>query len=80
MVVANFDVVGVAIDESKTHAPLVVHGNGVLAFAFVLKRVQSVARWHLQVVEVRRQVNVLKFADSSPSHIGWEAKRLSREE
>ena len=77
MVIADLDVVRVAFCEPKTNAPLVVHGNGVLAFAIVLERVKTVAWWHLEVVEIRSQVDVLEFAGSSPSHVGWKAGGLS---
>jgi len=80
MVIADFDVVRIAFYEPKTNAPLVVHGDGVLAFAVILQRVKAVARWHLEVVEVRSQVDVLEFAGSSPSYISWEAGGLSRQE
>jgi len=33
MVVANFNIIAVAINKPKTDAPLVVNGNGILALS-----------------------------------------------
>jgi hypothetical protein len=80
MIVADFDVVRITVDEPKTNPPLIVHGNRVLALSIIFERVKVIAWWHFQVAQGRRQVDVLEFAGSSPGHISWEASRLSRQE
>lgn len=80
MVIADLDVVRITVHEPKTNSPLIVHRNGVLPFAVVLQRVKMIARWHFQVAQGRRQVDVLEFACGSPGYIGWETGRLSRQE
>lgn len=77
MVVADFDVGRITVHEPKTNAPLIVHGNGMLALAVIFERVKVIAWWHLQVAQHRRQVDVLEFTGSSPGHIGWEPGRFA---
>jgi hypothetical protein len=43
VIVADFDVIGIAVDESKTDSPLVIDGNGVLPDSVVLKGMQPIA-------------------------------------
>jgi hypothetical protein len=80
VVVADFDIVGITVDESKTDTPLVIDGDGVLALSIVLQRVQVIARWNLEIVKLRRQVHVLQFPDSTSCNISWESLGLSIEE
>lgn len=79
MVVADFDVVRITVYEPKTNAPLIVHGNGVLAFAVIFQCMKVIAWWHFQVAQRRRQVDVLEFTGSSPGHVGREPGRLARQ-
>jgi len=74
MIVANLAVVRVAVDEPKTDPPLIIDGDGVLALAVTLERMEAIAGWHLQIVQARRQVDILQFACGSPGDLG--GKRL----
>jgi hypothetical protein len=65
VIVADLDLVGIAIAEPKANAPLVTDGNGVLAPAVVLERVQPIAREHVEIVEPGRQIHVLQLAGGS---------------
>ena len=49
VIVADFDVVCVAVDEPKADTPLIVHGDGVLALAVSLERMEAIARRYFQV-------------------------------
>ena len=48
MIVADLDVIRVAIGESKADPPLIVHGDGVLSLAVTLQSMEAIAGWHLQ--------------------------------
>ena len=80
MVVANFDVERVAIDEPKTNTPLVIDGNRVLALPIILQRVQPISWWHSEVVKLRCQIHVLQFPDSTSRDVCWESFGLPIEE
>ena len=67
MVVAHFDIVGLAVLEQKADSPLVVDGNRMLALAVASKRMQPVARWNSQVAKDGRRVYLLKLAQG-PLH------------
>jgi len=43
MVVANFNVIGVTIKKPKTDAPLVVNGDGILAFSVSFQSVKPIS-------------------------------------
>ena len=80
MVVADFDIIGITVYESKTNAPLVVDRDSVLTLPIVLQRVQVIPRWNLEIVKLRREVYILQFPDSTSRNVGWEALGLSIEE
>src|SRR5574340_1449694 len=63
MVVTDLDVIGITIGEAKANTPLVIDGDCMLALAISLQRVKPVPRWHPQVVESRREVDVLELAE-----------------
>jgi hypothetical protein len=42
VVVTNFNLVGIAINELEANPPLIIDGNGVLAFPISAKRVQTI--------------------------------------
>ena len=78
MVVRNLDVVGIPVDEPETDAPLVVDGDGMLSFPVSLKFVESVAGRNLQVLEARRQVDVLQLSRRPLGDLLWKPFRLTR--
>lgn len=73
MIIADFDIEGVAVDVPKTDAPLIIDRNGVLALAIALQRVQPIPRGHPEIVEPPRQIQVLQFSDSTSRDIRREA-------
>jgi hypothetical protein len=45
----------------------------VLPLAIALERMESIPGWHLQVIQVRRQVDILEFASGSLGYIRGES-------
>lgn len=78
VVIAHFDVVGIAVDEAETDAPLVVHGDRMLALPVAAQRMEAIAWRHLQVVERCGEVHILEFAGRPSGHI--RRKALGRAE
>ena len=77
MVVCQFHVVSIAVDEPKADAPLVVDGNGVLSLPVPRKFMKPVAWRNIQVVQARRQVKVLKLARRPPCDLRRKTSRLA---
>ena len=80
MIVADLDVVRVTVNEQKADTPLLVNGDGVLTLTVTLERMEAIAGWHFQVVQVRRQIDVFQFACRSPGNIDGKARRFPRRE
>ena len=51
MVIDDFDIEHIAIFESETDAPLIVHADAMLPLAITLQSLQSVARRGVQKVQ-----------------------------
>jgi hypothetical protein len=64
MVVADFDVIRVAVHELKTDSPLFVDRNRMLALAVTSQTMQPVARRDFQVAENNCCINLLEFTKS----------------
>ncbi len=54
MVASDLDIIGIAIYESEADPPLVVDGDGVLAFSVSSKPMESIARGNPQVIQALR--------------------------
>jgi len=50
MVIGYFDVIRVAIDKTETDSPLFIDGYGMLSLSGAVKRMQSIAGGHPEVV------------------------------
>ena len=59
MVIADFDIVGIAIDEAEADTPLLVDCYGVLALPVASESVEPVPGRSLQVVEPSCEIHVL---------------------
>jgi hypothetical protein len=66
MVIHDLDVIGVTLQPDKTHAPLIINANAVLAFAVALQRFQSVPRQRPKGPDIRRSVQHSKFPQRLP--------------
>jgi hypothetical protein len=73
VVVTNFNVIRIAIDEAKADSPLIVDRNRVLTFSVIFERVQPVPRRHLKIVDRRRKVYVLQLARGAGRNVGRKA-------
>ena len=61
MVVADFNVVGVAVLKPETDTPLVVDGDRVLASTVSSERMESVAEWDFEIFHSSRQSTKTKY-------------------
>lgn len=69
MVVAELDVVRLAIDETETDAPLGIDRNGMLPNAVPLERMEPIARRHTQVRDLACRMD--GFASGArPRYVG----------
>lgn len=79
MIVTNLDIVGVAVQEAEANSPLIVDCDRVLASAILFERVKAIARRHSEIVERRREINILKLPHRSQQEIRREALRGASE-
>lgn len=61
MVIRDFNIVSVSLDESEADAPLIVDGDRILAHSVSGEFVESIPRWNPQVIQSYRQVDVFEF-------------------
>jgi hypothetical protein len=69
MIVADFDVIRVAVDKPKANAPLIVDCDGVLPLPIVLECVKAVARRDPQIIQLGCEMDVLELAHRARSDI-----------
>lgn len=77
MVVADFDVIGVAVHEMKADAPLIINRNRVLTPPVVLQCVKAIPRGHLEVFKSLSQIHVLQFSNGASRDVSREAPGLA---
>ena len=75
MIVADLDVIRIAIDKAKADAPLRIDRDRVLAPTVIRERMEAIFRRHLQVLQVGRQIDVLQLAGSAARDVGRKAPR-----
>lgn len=80
MIVGNFNIKSVAVEPPEADAPLVVDGDGILPFPVTLQPMEPVTWGHLEIVQPRRQVDVLQFAPGSPHDVSRQSVRFTRRE
>jgi hypothetical protein len=78
VVVADLDVVGVAVLEAKADPPLVVDRNGMLAGSISGEGVEPIAPRYPQILETDRQIEILELSDGAPPDVRRPAGRPSR--
>jgi hypothetical protein len=69
VIIAELNVVHVAVLEAEANPPLVVHGDGVLPGAGSLQRVQSITRRYAQIRKLDGDVNRFELPQSTPGHV-----------
>jgi len=62
MIVHNFNVMRIAIPETKTDSPLLVDADTPLTTAISRQPLQPVARWRTQIGNIRRRVKHLQLS------------------
>jgi len=77
MVVGQFHIVSITVDEPKADAPLIVDSNGMLSLPLLLEFMKAVARRNLQVAQVGREVKVFELARRTPRDIRRKPSRLA---
>ena len=73
MVVHYLHVFGACFRPAKTDAPLIVDPDAVLAGSIALQSLQSIARWHTQIVQAARDI---ELPELTPGCIGDIDKAL----
>lgn len=77
MVVADFDVVCVAVHEPKTDSPPFIDRYRVLPFAIIFQVVQLIARRYFQIPENSCSVDLLKLSPSPGQNLRRQPPRLA---
>lgn len=78
MVVAELDVVGVPVYESKANSPLIIYRYRMLAPSVSGECMQPIAGRNTQVVNARSQIDVLEFSSCPFRHLGRHPPGSSR--
>jgi hypothetical protein len=80
MVVAELDVIPVAVGKPKADPPLIVDRDGMLPRSITFEGVQPIPWRHAQIRELRGNVDGFKLPQRSPSDIRRHLLRLPRAE
>jgi hypothetical protein len=75
VIVTELHLEGVAVNEPKAEAPLVVHGDRVLALAITAEGVQSIPSRDAQVVQPLRSIEQVKLVRRPMNEVGWDPPR-----
>ena len=75
MIIRDLDVIGVAVDESKIYAPLVVNRNRILSLPIVLQLRQTIAGRDPQIGQTRGVLDILEFSNRPSNDIRGEPFR-----
>ncbi len=75
MVVADLDVVGVAVLEAETDSPLVVDGDRVLADSIALERMEPVTWRDPEELNLLSRVDRREFAQRTPRDVWGNSTR-----
>ena len=76
VVIREFNIVGIPVFESKTYAPLVIDGNGILPFSFPFQFVKSITRGHLQILQPSRVIDIFQPPYCPPTNIWRKPSRF----
>jgi hypothetical protein len=78
VIVRDLDIVRITIDEPEANTPLVVDRNRVLPTSITLQSVKPVSGKDPQVIDARRQVDVLELPNRPPHDVRRESPRPPR--
>jgi hypothetical protein len=77
VVVAELNIVRIALLEPKANPPLVVDRNCILAAAITRQRMQAIAGGNPKVSHLRCDMYHLKLPKCPARYIGWQSLGLS---
>jgi hypothetical protein len=80
VIVADLDLIGVPVHEPKAYAPLIIDCDGMLSLPIAPESVQPVAWRYLEVIQRRREMDVLKLPNSASSDVGRKPSCPARRE
>ena len=69
MIIDNFDIVGVTVNEAKAKTPLFIDSDAVRASAITTERFKTITGRYAQEVKRRGSVQLGKLALSDPLHV-----------
>ena len=78
VVICEFYIIRIAIDETKADTPLIVDGDRGLSFPVPFQQVKSVAGRDSQIFQAGGQIYVFQLSRRASQNIRWKALRLSR--
>gem|GEM_PF-2359002 len=76
MVICNFNIIRIAINETEAYAPLVVYRYCMLSVSVVIQRVKAVTRRGFKIINTRCKVNIFESAYSSSEKIRFKLSRF----
>lgn len=76
MIVAEFNIVRIAILETKADTPLLVYGDRMRANPVAFKQVQPITRGHQQICEAKCRGDRFQLPQGTPGHVGRDTLRL----
>ncbi len=77
LVIAKLNIVGIAVRESNAGAPLVIHGNRVLAGAIAFERMQAIAGRHLKIGQLGGRVYGFELTQGAAGDVGGDPLGLA---
>ena len=78
--VAELDVIGIAVSEPKADSPLIIDGDRVLACPVTLQRVQPITWRHLKVGEPHGDMHEFQLAEGATCQFVGDAPPTPRAE
>ena len=77
MVVADGNVIGIFILETKADPPLIIDRDGVLTLSVAGEGMQLVTWRYEQILQTNGEVQILKFARGALLDIWWQTFQLA---
>lgn len=80
MVIRYFNIVGIAVGESKAYPPLIVDGDGMPPFPIPGQGVQPIAGRNFEIGQARRHVYIIQSPQSPADQIRRQSFGFARNE
>jgi len=69
VIIRNFNIVSITLNEPEADAPLIIDGDRVLSFSVSPKLMESIPQRNPKVIQARCQVDVLELSPRSPHYV-----------